>query len=180
MRLGTDVFAGLSKYSCPFHVLVGLKARGTLDPRKHLCLFGEDSSGGRHLGLARRASARWSSQQVFSPVEMQAMMNLDPTCTSLMNMMMSSTRGVLVTGEDTCDHEASTIERTRRRVSSAMFVSFGASLRGAVGPIEDGTDVFAGQDLDLELHMHDDPDGRHDLYMWSTQPAKACVTGYVR
>ena len=69
----------------------------------------------------------------------------DPTCTSLMNMMMSSTRGVLVTGEDTCDHEASTIERTRRRVSSAMFVSFGASLRGAVGPIEDGTDVFAGR-----------------------------------
>ena len=24
-------------------------------------------------------------------------------------------------------------------------------------------------------HMHDDPDGRHDLYMWSTQPAKTCV-----
>ena len=38
-----------------------------------------------------------------------------------------------------------TIERTRRRASSAMFVSFGASLGGAVGPIEDGTDVFAGR-----------------------------------
>ena len=25
------------------------------------------------------------------------------------------------------------------------------------------------------LHMHDGPDGRHDLYMWSTQPAKTCV-----
>ena len=60
-----------------------------------------------------------------------------------MNMMMSSTRGVLVTGEDTCKHMI--IERTRRRVSSAMFVSFGVSLGGAVGPIEDGTDVFAGQ-----------------------------------
>ena len=143
MRVGTDVFAGLVTVN-GFHVLVGLKARGTSDPRKHLCKS-RHSSGGRHLGLARRASARWSSQQVFSPVEMQAMMNLDPTCTSLMNMMMSSTRGVLVTGEDTCDHEASTIERTRRRVSSAMFVSFGVSLGGAVGPIEDGTDVFAGR-----------------------------------
>jgi len=29
---------------------------------------GNDSSGGRHLSLARRASARWSSQQVSSPV----------------------------------------------------------------------------------------------------------------
>ena len=86
-----------------------------------------------------------------------------------------STRGVLVTGEDTCDHEASTIERTLRRVSSAMLVSFGVSLRGAVGPIEDGTDVFAGQ-FEFALHMHDGPDGRHDLYMWSTQPAKTCVT----
>ena len=59
-----------------------------------------------------------------------------------------STRGVLVTGEDTCKQISSrgrTIERTRRRVSSAMFVSFGVSLRGAVGPIEDGTDVFAGR-----------------------------------
>ena len=55
-----------------------------------------------------------------------------------------STRGVLVTGEDTCDHEASTIERTLRRVSSAMFVSFGVSLGGAVGPIEDGTACFRG------------------------------------
>ena len=70
-------------------------------------------------------------------------MNLDPTCTSLMNMMMSSTRGVLVTGEDTCKHM--TIERTLRRVSSALFVSFGVSFGGAVGPIEDGTDVFAGR-----------------------------------
>ena len=67
----------------------------------------------------------------------------DPTCTSL--MAVTSTRGVLVTGEDTCDHEASTIERTLRRVSSAMFVSSGVSLGGAVGPIEDGTDVFAGR-----------------------------------
>ena len=106
-----------------------------------------DSSGGRHLGLARRASARWSFQQVSLPVEMQAMMNLDPTCTSLMNMMMSSTRGVLVTGEDTCKHDymIDAIEQTRRRVSSAMFVSSGVSLGGAVGPIEDGTDVFAGR-----------------------------------
>ena len=61
--------------------------------------------------------------------------------------MMSSTRGVLVTGEDTCKHDymIDAIERTLRRVSSAMFVSFGVSLGGAVGPIEDGTDVFAGQ-----------------------------------
>ena len=81
--------------------------------------------------------------------------------------MMSSTRGVLVTGEDTCDHEASTIERTLRRVSSAMFVSSGVSLGGAVGPIEDGTDVFAGQCELAALHMHDGHDGRHDLYMWS-------------
>ena len=65
-----------------------------------------------------------------------------------MNMMMSSTRGVLVTGEDTCKHMI--IERTRRRVSSAMFVSFGVSLGGAVGPIEHGTDVFAGG----VLHMY--------------------------
>ena len=28
----------------------------------------------------------------------------------------------------------------------------------------------------LASHMHDGHDGRHDLYMWSTQPAKACVT----
>jgi hypothetical protein len=54
-----------------------------------------------------------------------------------------STRGVLVTGEDTCKHM--TIERTLRRVSSALFVSFGVSFGGAVGPIEDGTDVFAGR-----------------------------------
>ena len=90
--------------------------------------------------------------------------------------MRFNTRGVLVTGEDTCI-EAKTIERTRRRVSSAMFVSFGVSLGGAVGPIEDGTDVFAGRYRELAaLHMHDGHDGRHDLYMWSTQPAKACVT----
>ena len=143
MRVGTDVFTGLIGSN---HVLVGLKARGTSDPRKHLCKS-RHSSGGRRSGLARRASARWSSQQVSSPVEMQAMMNLDPTCTSLMNMMMSSTRGVLLTGEDTCKQMITkrTIERTRRRVSSAMFVSSGVSLGGAVGPIEDGTDVFAGR-----------------------------------
>ena len=60
--------------------------------------------------------------------------------------MMSSTRGVLVTGEDTCKQMITkrTIERTRRRVSSAMFVSFGVSLGGAVGPIEDGTACFRG------------------------------------
>ena len=59
-----------------------------------------------------------------------------------------------------------------------MFVSFGVSLGGAVGPIEDGTDVFAGQTKKVieALHMHDGPDGRHDLYMWSTHPAKTCVT----
>ena len=57
-----------------------------------------------------------------------------------------------------------------------MFVSFGVSLGGAVGPIEDGTDVFAGQFHVRTLHMHDGPDGRHDLYMWSTRPAKTCVT----
>ena len=94
--------------------------------------------------------------------------------------MMSSTRGVLVTGEDTCKHDymIEAIERTLRRVSSAMFVSFGVSLGGAVGPIEDGTDVFAGQTKKVieALHMHDGPDGRHDLYMWSTHPAKTCVT----
>ena len=92
--------------------------------------------------------------------------------------MMSSTRGVLVTGEETCKQISSrgrTIERTRRRVSSAMFVSFGISLGGAVGPIEDGTDVFAGQCELAALHMHDGPDGRHDLYMWSMRPAKTCV-----
>ncbi len=143
MRVGTDVFAGLIGSN---HVLVGLKARGTSDPRKHLCLIrnAEVSSGGRHLGLARRSSARWSFPQVSSPV---GTIILEPTCTSLMNMMMSSTRGVLVTGEDTCKQISSrgrTIERTLRRVSSAMFVSFGVSLGGAVGPIEDGTDVFAG------------------------------------
>ena len=60
MKVGTDVFAGLSMYSLiRFHVLVGLKARGTSDPRKHLCKS-RHSSGGRHLGLARLASARWS------------------------------------------------------------------------------------------------------------------------
>jgi hypothetical protein len=84
-----------------------------------------------------------------------------------------NTGGALEPGEDTCI-EAKTIERTRRRVSSAMFVSFGVSLGGAVGPIEDGTDVFAGQCELAALHMHDGHDGRHDLYMWSTQPAKAC------
>ena len=67
MKVGTDVFAGLSMYSLiRFHVLVGLKARGTSDLRKHLCY--QKPSGGRHLGLARRASARWSFQQVSSPV----------------------------------------------------------------------------------------------------------------
>ena len=28
----------------------------------------------------------------------------------------------------------------------------------------------------LASHMHDGHDGRHDLYMWSTQPAKTCVS----
>ena len=37
MRVGTDVFAGLITVN-GFHVLVGPKARGTSDPRKHLCL----------------------------------------------------------------------------------------------------------------------------------------------
>lgn len=38
MKVGTDVFAGLGMFSLiRFHVLVGLKARGTSDPRKHLC-----------------------------------------------------------------------------------------------------------------------------------------------
>ena len=71
-----------------------------------------------------------------------------------------STRGVLVTGEDTCKQMITkrTIERTLRRVSSAMFVSFGVSLGGAVGPIEDGTDVFAGRCELAALHMHDGPD----------------------
>ena len=27
----------------------------------------------------------------------------------------------------------------------------------------------------LASHMHDGHDGRHDLYMWSTRPAKTCV-----
>ena len=45
MKVGTDVFAGLSMYSLiRFHVLVGLKARGTSDPRKHLC-FGKGLIG---------------------------------------------------------------------------------------------------------------------------------------
>ena len=110
------------------------------------------------------------SAGVFAGLARGKLLNIectkDPTCTSL--MAVTSTRGVLVTGEDTCDHEASTIERTLRRVSSAMFVSSGVSLGGAVGPIEDGTDVFAGQCELAALHMHDGHDGRHDLYMWST------------
>ena len=53
-----------------------------------------------------------------------------------------------------------------------MFVSFGVSLGGAVGPIEDGTDVFAGRTKELfeALHMQDGPDGRRDL--WSTCGAR--------
>ena len=89
------------------------------------------------------------SAGVFAGLARGKLLNIectkDPTCTSL--MAVTSTRGVLVTGEDTCKHDymIDAIERTLRRVSSAMFVSFGVSLGGAVGPIEDGTDVFAGR-----------------------------------
>jgi hypothetical protein len=77
MRVGTDVFAGLVTVN-GFHVLVGLKARGTSDPRKHLCKS-RHSSGGRHLGLARLASARWSISRCLCRLHMLGVY----TCTSL-------------------------------------------------------------------------------------------------
>ena len=100
----------------------------------------------------------------------------DPTCISLMNMMMSSTRGVLVTGEDTCksDREPSSGRGggCHRPCSYRLvYPSEAPSARLRTARMFSRVDTKM-----LASHMHDGHDGRHDLYMWSTQPAKTCVS----
>ena len=103
----------------------------------------------------------------------------DPTCISLMNMMMSSTRGVLVTGEDTCksDREPSSGRGGgfhRPCSYRLVYPSEAPSARLRTARMFSRVDTQM-----LASHMHDGHDGRHDLYMWSTQPAKACVSNRV-
>ena len=114
MRVGTDVFACLIGSN---HVLVGLKTRGTSDPRKHLCLEGRRQlqSGGRHLGLARRASARWSISRCLCRLRCC----IESTCTSLVAQLHLEYTWRLHNRQRHLPETKYIIEPTLWRVSSA-------------------------------------------------------------
>ena len=85
MRVGTDVFAGLVTVN-GFHVLVGLKARGTSDPRKHLCLSALIGSTTLRPG-APRVGSMVLTAGVFAGLARGKLLvvSTDPTCIALMS-----------------------------------------------------------------------------------------------